>query len=82
VLIEDGWQRRGLGSALVRQLVARAVERGVAELIASVLPDRASLLTVLGRELERLAVSADDDYLTARYRLPSEVTDAPTARPA
>jgi GNAT superfamily N-acetyltransferase len=73
VLVQDGWQGRGLGAAMVRVLLRRAVDRGVEEVAASVLPDRAGLLFALGRRLELLAVAADVDYLTGRYRIPEEV---------
>jgi GNAT superfamily N-acetyltransferase len=73
VLVQDGWQGRGLGRALVEALVARAVERGVEELAASVLPSRAGLLRVLARRLELLGVVSEEDYLTGRFRLPVEV---------
>jgi GNAT superfamily N-acetyltransferase len=74
VLVQDRWQGRGLGTALVSSLVTRAVGRGVAELAAAVLPCRAGLLGALGRRLELVGVTGADDYLTGRYRLPAEVT--------
>ena len=38
-LVEDGWQRRGVGRALGRRLHRAAREAGVAELVADVLAD-------------------------------------------
>jgi len=39
VLVEDAWQHRGLGRALVRMLTAEATRRGIAVLNATVLAD-------------------------------------------
>jgi GNAT superfamily N-acetyltransferase len=39
VLVEDAWQHRGLGRALVRMLTAEAARRGIAVLNATVLAD-------------------------------------------
>jgi GNAT superfamily N-acetyltransferase len=70
VLIRDGWQGYGLGRAIVRTLVNRAVERGADELTASVLRGRSALLLALARHIELVTVSADGDGLTGQYRLP------------
>jgi GNAT superfamily N-acetyltransferase len=61
VLVADGWQRQGLGAAMVEVLVARARERGVQLLTAEVLASRSALLRALARrvELHRLTRSAD-----------------------
>lgn len=39
VLVEDAWQHRGLGRALVRMLTGEAARRGIAVLNATVLAD-------------------------------------------
>jgi len=39
ILVEDAWQHRGLGRALIRMLTARAARRGIAVLQATVLAD-------------------------------------------
>ena len=39
VLVEDAWQHRGLGRALVRMLTAEAARRGIAVLNATVLAE-------------------------------------------
>jgi GNAT superfamily N-acetyltransferase len=69
VLVEDGWQRRGLGTALVAELVSRARGRGVPYLRATVQPRATGLLVWLGRivPLERSEFAGDG--VTARYRL-------------
>lgn len=69
VMIQDGWQRRGYGAQLVKALLERAADRGVEELVVSVLPWRTGLLDSLARRLELVSLVNDDDYLTAHYRI-------------
>ena len=69
ILIQDGWQRRGYGAQLVARLLERAADRGVEELVVSVLPWRTGLLDSLARRLEMVSLVNDDDYLTAHYRI-------------
>jgi hypothetical protein len=60
-----------LGRAAVEHLVARAVDRGVEILIASVLPGRTELLDALGAVVgPRLSTVVDSDGVTARFALP------------
>ncbi|WP_412540328.1 GNAT family N-acetyltransferase [Longispora sp. K20-0274] len=47
VLVEDGWQERGLGRSLVGLLVADARDRGLAELRASLLADNVRMRRLL-----------------------------------
>lgn len=49
VLVEDAWQRRGLGTALLRRVTERAVELGAHELAGTVRPDEAGLSRLLRR---------------------------------
>jgi GNAT superfamily N-acetyltransferase len=58
VLVCDGWQRQGVGSALVAALIARARERGVVAVSASVLPGRTALLRAMTRRLATLGLVA------------------------
>lgn len=69
VLVEDGWQRRGLGTTLVHELVARARDRGVPRMRATVLPAAHRLVRWLGgiAPLERSTL--DGDGISAVYRL-------------
>lgn len=60
VVVEDHWQRRGIGTRLVLSLLARAGERGVTTLHADVLSDDAFLLEALGR-IGPLSVSMELD---------------------
>lgn len=68
LLVEDGWQRHGLGTALLRSLVEHAAVRGVSEVRAHVLPwnrrmlalfDRAGLVSRRGYEDGVVLVEAD-----------------------
>jgi GNAT superfamily N-acetyltransferase len=49
VLIEDAWQRRGLGTELLRRLADLALRAGILEVRAEVLGDNGWLLAVLSR---------------------------------
>jgi GNAT superfamily N-acetyltransferase len=49
VLVEDRWQRRGIGSALCEELVTAARQMGLAGLHADVLSDDAFVLRLLRR---------------------------------
>jgi GNAT superfamily N-acetyltransferase len=49
ILIQDDWQRRGIGTALVAELVERARQRGERCLQATVLPSSVRLLGWLSR---------------------------------
>jgi GNAT superfamily N-acetyltransferase len=69
VLVADDWQRRGIGTALVDQLVARARQRGVRYLRATVLPTSNRLLGWLGRSLPLEHSEWDGSSATGRFRL-------------
>lgn len=47
ILVEDAWQRRGVGGALLKALVAQCVAQGTTRLRAEVLADDAALLRPL-----------------------------------
>jgi RimJ/RimL family protein N-acetyltransferase len=49
VLVEDGWQRRGLGTALARRLVAYAERGRFAALVAHTAADNVAMLRTLRR---------------------------------
>jgi RimJ/RimL family protein N-acetyltransferase len=46
-LVEDAWQRRGLGAALTRMLIDEAVGRHIARLTATVLSDNTAVTKML-----------------------------------
>ena len=49
VLVEDGWQRRGIGTALLSCLVASARARGIGKIVAEVLGEDSFVLSALRR---------------------------------
>jgi RimJ/RimL family protein N-acetyltransferase len=60
VLVEDAWQGRGVGTALLRRVAETAAERGLAELTGTVAADDARVTRLLHRVgLRPTAVLAD-----------------------
>jgi GNAT superfamily N-acetyltransferase len=49
LLVEDGWQRRGIGTALARRLVTLATDSGYAALVTHTLSDNDAMLRTLCR---------------------------------
>jgi GNAT superfamily N-acetyltransferase len=49
LLVEDGWQRRGIGTALARRLVTLATDSGYAALVTHTLSDNGAMLRTLCR---------------------------------
>jgi GNAT superfamily N-acetyltransferase len=47
VLVEDGWQRRGIGTELLTRLVASARARGIDDIVADVLGEDGFVLSAL-----------------------------------
>ena len=47
LLVQDSWQRRGLGTALLRRLLTRAEQSGLAALVAHIAADNTALLRTL-----------------------------------
>lgn len=47
VVVADAWQRRGVGSALLRAVVAGAQVRGVASVTMDVLPDNGGVIAMI-----------------------------------
>ncbi|QMU80444.1 GNAT family N-acetyltransferase [Streptacidiphilus sp. PB12-B1b] len=82
VLVADGWQRQGLGTALVEELLVRARRRGVERVSACVLPGRPQLLAALSRRLELVHSSRSQDGLTGVYRLDRPAGGGPLPRSA
>ncbi|GAA0345059.1 GNAT family N-acetyltransferase [Actinoallomurus spadix] len=76
-LVEDGWQGRGIGSALARHLVAVADERGLAEVRATMLAGNSRMRGLLGGLGARFRASDDPRLLEARLALGPARTDDP-----
>lgn len=75
VLVEDGWQRRGLGTLLVRRLLSAAAERGHRALHALVSPDNKRMFHTLSRVEPDLRVRDADGLV--RVDLSSTADVAP-----
>ena len=74
VLVEDTWQHRGLGTALVRRVAETAVDLGVGELHGTVPADEVRITRLLRRAgLRPTAVLADG---TLRLNVPLETPAA------
>jgi GNAT superfamily N-acetyltransferase len=78
LLVEDGWQRRGVGSALARRLVAHANRAGYSALLAHGYADDLGLVRMLHRIGQPGPVDRDGDLLTVTLPL---TTGAPAADP-
>jgi GNAT superfamily N-acetyltransferase len=69
VVIEDRWQRQGVGSLLVRDLLSKASVRGIALVKAEVLATNAGLIRPLRRVDSELHVTWDGHTVEATLRL-------------
>jgi len=71
VVVADAWQRRGVGAALMRALVARAQARGVASLAMDVLPGNRRVLAMVLARWPDAVVEHSPDSFDIRIPLPS-----------
>jgi ribosomal protein S18 acetylase RimI-like enzyme len=69
--VVDDYQGRGIGSALIRELVADARAAGVVEVTALVRSDNPAAFAVLRRALGRLEVRVDGPETFVRALLPA-----------
>jgi GNAT superfamily N-acetyltransferase len=72
VVVADGWQRRGVGAALMRALVARAQARGVTSLAMDVLPGNRKVLAMVVGHWPDAAIGRSPDSLDIRIPLPRQ----------
>jgi GNAT superfamily N-acetyltransferase len=68
ILVEDSWQRRGVGTALLTRLVRSARARGIDEMVADVLAEDSFLLSAL-RRVGPVVVTLEWGVYTARVAL-------------
>lgn len=73
VLVEDAWQGRGLGTALLRRVAEVAAEYGVAELVGSARPDDVGITRLLRRAGLRPAAEIVGTEVRLRAALPAPV---------
>jgi L-amino acid N-acyltransferase YncA len=69
VVVADAWQGRGIGSALLRALIARAQARGVAWLTFDVQPGNTLMRGIIARRWPAARPGYSSDYLTFRVPL-------------
>jgi GNAT superfamily N-acetyltransferase len=72
LVVADGWQRRGVGTQLLRALTARAARRGVGTLVLEVLPDNHVMVGIIGRQWPDAPVERTPDALVFRPAIPAE----------
>jgi GNAT superfamily N-acetyltransferase len=74
VLVEDAWQTRGVGTALIRRAVELAGERELAELSASAHPGNLRITRLLRRAGLRPTAALVDGLLRVRVNLAAPVS--------
>jgi GNAT superfamily N-acetyltransferase len=82
VVVADAWQGRGVGSALVRALLAAAQARGVASVVVDVLRGNRQVLAMIAGHWPVADIDDSPDCLTIRLPLPRYQRQRPYARPA
>ena len=80
VVVADAWQGRGVGSALVRALVARAQARGVTSLTMEVLYANHQVLSMIQRRWPAAEIGHFRECATIHVRLPRS-EQLPSASP-
>jgi ribosomal protein S18 acetylase RimI-like enzyme len=79
LMVEDRWQRHGLGTRLLRRLAVEAASRGVTSLVCHAQPDNHAVLATVRRAGLRAHVSMADG--AARYEiLVTILNDSPGTR--
>jgi len=81
VLVEDAWQRAGIGRRLVAHLIATAHARGITALTASVLADHAKVADLLRQIPGEFSLAFDGPVLKVQIRLVSPVVLAAGQKP-
>ena len=79
VVVEDGWQRKGLGTILLSALLDHGRSRGISRFLAHVLADNQRMLRLIGRLGTVTERSLDQGIVTVRF---TPRPDAPPAEPA
>jgi GNAT superfamily N-acetyltransferase len=81
LLVEDGWQRRGIGTALLRRAVSIATESGYEALAVHVQAQNVAMLRTLRRLPEPCHSETDSGLLTVTVRLAGPASATTPARP-
>ena len=78
IVVEDGWQSRSIGKALLRGLAADAGRRGVETFVGSVLPDNRPMLGLIGAVFAGSRHAFDDGAYLVRMPLQASEPEDPT----
>jgi GNAT superfamily N-acetyltransferase len=78
IVVEDGWQSKGVGKALLRELAADAGRRGVETFVGSVLPDNRPMLGLIGTMFAGSRRAFDDGALLVQMPLQTPEPADPT----
>jgi GNAT superfamily N-acetyltransferase len=81
VVVADAYRGQGVGSALVRQLVAQARLRGAAALVMEVLAENRQVLTMISDHWPVASQERSGAYITLSTRLQPEVPSWPGPGP-
>ena len=81
VVVNDAWQGRGVGSALMRALITGAQARGVATLEMDVLGGNRQVLAMVTGHWPAARVDHNSDGFAIRVRLPQISSNSPAAAP-
>ncbi|HEY7324579.1 MAG TPA: GNAT family N-acetyltransferase [Streptosporangiaceae bacterium] len=74
LVVADGWQRRGIGTQLLRALMIRAARRGVGSLVLEVLPDNHVMRGIIARQWPDAPAEWTPDALVYRPAIPPETS--------
>ena len=81
VVVADAYRGQGVGSALVRQLVARAEVRGATGVVMEVLAENRQVLTMISDHWPVASQERSGAYITFSARLQPEVRSRPESGP-
>jgi hypothetical protein len=81
VVVADAYRGRGVGSALVRQLLARAEVRGATALVMEVLAENRQVLTMISDHWPVASQERSGAYITFSARLQPEAPSWPGPEP-
>lgn len=85
VLVEDAWQRRGIGRRLVTSLLTAAPARGITVLTAAILTEHAAVASLLRQVPGEFASILDGPTMQVMVRMglarPTECSPNPDSRP-
>jgi GNAT superfamily N-acetyltransferase len=73
ILVEDSWQGRGLGTALLRRIADIAGEHGITELTGAARPDDVGVTRLLRRAGMRPSAEIVEGEVRLRAALPAPV---------